>query len=360
MIATPRSDTSTVRDDDRARPGRVTDDWYIVCESRKLRGKAVAVALYDTPIVVFRGEDGTVGALLDRCPHRNVPLSLGAPRGATLECAYHGWCFDRKGSCQSVPGLEGAHDVPGRRVPSFAAREQDGFVWVYATPDVEPVRDPFRFDLVDQREYNTVRSTVEATASVFNTAENALDVPHTAYLHGGLFRSSRRKRSRIEVLVRRWHDRAEAEYIGERRPPGVAGRLLSPQSGTVVHFDRFILPSIVQVEYRLGKTHIVVSAALTPVTDVFTRLFAVISFRTLVPGWLVTPFLYPLAKRIFAQDAAILKRQTDNVRRFGDERFTTTELDVLGPHVLRLLRQAERGERAPVAAPVERKVTMLV
>ena len=32
-----------------------------------------------------------------------------------------------------------------RRVPSFATREQDGFVWVYATPDAEPAREPYRF-----------------------------------------------------------------------------------------------------------------------------------------------------------------------------------------------------------------------
>jgi hypothetical protein len=35
------------------------------------------------------------------------------------------------------------------------------------------------------------------------------------------------------------------------------------------------------------------------------------------------------------------------VERFGGERFATTEVDVLGPHVARLLRAAERGEVRP-------------
>ena len=40
--------------------------------------------------------------------------------------------------------------------------------------------------------------------------------------------------------------------MGEPRPPGIVGRILSPSGGLVTHFDRFILPSIAQVEYRIG------------------------------------------------------------------------------------------------------------
>ena len=36
------------------------------------------------------------------------------------------------------------------------------------------------------------------------------------------------ERNRVEVIVRRWHDRVEAEYVGEPRPEGLVGRLLSP------------------------------------------------------------------------------------------------------------------------------------
>jgi phenylpropionate dioxygenase-like ring-hydroxylating dioxygenase large terminal subunit len=336
------------------------DDWYVACDSRRLGRGPVPFTLMDTPLVLYRDQDGKAAALLDRCAHRNVPLSLGRVRENNIECAYHGWQFDASGDCRAIPGLGGRHEAPGRRVPVHAVRESGGFVWVYATADVEPTREPFRFELLGERGYTTVRSEVRVAASVFNTAENALDVPHTAYLHGGLFRSSRRKRNEIEVVVRRWHDRVEAEYVGEARPPGVVGRLLAPRSGVVTHYDRFILPSIVQVEYKLGTTHIVVSTALTPVSDHDTRLFAVISFRAPVPGWLVTPFLAPLGRRIFAQDARMLERQTETIRRFGGEHFTTTEIDILGPHVYRLLRQAEKGEREPVEKPFERTVRLLV
>jgi hypothetical protein len=128
----------------------------------------------------------------------------------------------------------------------------------------------------------------------------------------------------------------------------------------VEHFDRFLLPSIVQVEYRLGESHLLVSAALTPEEDYLTQLHAVISFKLPIPGWLVTPFLKPIAMRIFKQDAAVLAKQTENIQRFGGEQYVSTEVDVLGPHILRLLRQAERGKLEPVSEPAQKTFAMEV
>ncbi|MCA9684780.1 MAG: hypothetical protein KC457_21525, partial [Myxococcales bacterium] len=45
---------------------RILDDWYVVCTADELaaRGrKPLATRLYDLPIVVFRGADGSLGAL---------------------------------------------------------------------------------------------------------------------------------------------------------------------------------------------------------------------------------------------------------------------------------------------------------
>jgi phenylpropionate dioxygenase-like ring-hydroxylating dioxygenase large terminal subunit len=342
---------------------RILDDWYVVCTSEELdaRGrKPLATQLYGVPIAVFRGATGEVGALLDRCPHRNVPLSDGEVDGAMLRCGYHGWAFDTEGVCRQIPTLCEAAEGKGRAVQRFASREQDGLVWVYATPDVEPVREPYVFRWVRDSRYYSGRESFEVAGTIHAVAENALDVPHTAFLHSGLFRKSG-SGNRIEVVVRRWHDRAEAEYIGEPRPPGVVGKLLAPGGGVVEHFDRFVLPSITEVEYRLGETsHICTVSALTPLTETHTRLTAVISFRLPVPSALVAPVLGPIARAIFKQDARVLERQVENIARFAGEAFVSTQVDALGPQILRLLRNAERGDRAPVETPHEHRFVMEV
>jgi hypothetical protein len=100
---------------------------------------------------------------------------------------------------------------------------------------------------------------------------------------------------------------------------------------------------------------------MTPVADFYTRMFAVISFRVRLPGAVVKRILEPLAMRIFRQDAEILKVQTGSIRRFGGEQFMSTDIDVLGREIWRLLRQAERGEPQPIAdEPVSRRLELMV
>jgi phenylpropionate dioxygenase-like ring-hydroxylating dioxygenase large terminal subunit len=334
--------------------------WYAVCRSRRLRRRPRAVTLLDRPLVLFRGADGAPAALVDRCPHRNVPLSLGSVRGRELECAYHGWRFDAAGVCRFVPGLPEQHRSPARAVPAHAACERDGLVWVWGVEGDVPDRDPFRFPHLGDPAYCTLRSSLHAEASLLDVAENAMDVPHTAYLHGGLFRKRGGTRHPIEVIVRRWSDRVEAEYRGEPRPPGLVARFLAPGGGTVTHFDRFVLPSIVQVEYGLGEeTHWCATAALTPVSARHTVLHAAISYRLPVPGWLVAPVLAPLSLKVFRQDAGMLRRQTENLRKFGGEDYRSTAVDLLGPPIHRLLRNARSGRASPGAdEPVVRTVSM--
>lgn len=323
---------------------RVTKAWYIACHSTELKSRPLRRKILGQPIVLFRGQGGTVGALLDRCPHRGVRLSGGQVRDGQLQCPYHGWEFNTEGRCMRVPALVGEADRPNRCATRFAVREQQGFVWVYAEPGEAPVGEPHRFAYADDPNYLVVRYDVRAKASVHAVAENALDVPHTGFLHAGLFRTDS-NRNRIRCVVERHADRVECEYIGEPRPEGLVGRLLSPSGGVVTHFDRFFLPSIVEVEYRIGdENHIVVNGACTPVDADDTRLYSVTAVRTRFPAWLLRPFVQPVALWIFGQDRGILEEQTEVLHEVGNAAFVSTEIDLLGPHILKLLHRAARGE----------------
>lgn len=320
---------------------KLTRFFYVACLAEELSEKPLARVIAGVPLVLFRSR-GRAAALLDRCPHRNVPLSLGRVLAdGRLECAYHGWQFDCEGICRKIPGLEQAGDARERRAEGCTVREQDGLVWVCPEPGFTPQEQPFSVPDFDAGYARIVR-VVEAEGTLHATLENALDVPHTAFLHRGLFRGG--KKNQIRAVVRRSPDRVETEYLGEPRPSGIAGKILSPQSGTIQHWDRFILPSVAQVEYRLGEgTHFWISALCTPVSDFHTRLYGVAYFKTPFPKHVVRAVLEPVALKIFGQDAVMLKAQSDNVRRFGGERFQSTELDFMGPQIWRLLKQAESG-----------------
>lgn len=339
---------------------RLQNQWFILARSEELREQPLERMLHGVPMVLFRDGSGRASALADRCPHRNVPLSLGQVKHGQLECPYHGWRFDSEGECKHIPSLIGDCAAKARNATAHAVKECDGFVWVYSTPGVVPDKEPYRFALANDRSYTHVHQTVEAEASLYSTTENALDVPHTAFLHKGLFRSESRNLT-ITAVVRRGADRVEAEYLGETRPPGIVGKLLSPSGGMVTHFDRFILPCVSEVEYRIGtENHVLVATAMTPVEDFRTKLYALVAIRTRVPLQVLRPVIEPLAMRIFAQDARILKRQTENIQRFGGEQFASTDIDVLGKHIWRLLRAAERGETLRDELTEEEKRVQLV
>jgi len=340
---------------------RLADQWYVACRSTDLRRRPLARTILDEPLVLFRDGEGRPTALLDRCAHRNLPLSQGRVVDGLLECAYHGWRYGRDGACRLVPGLVGPdEDGKGRVVPSRAVCEQQGVIWVFAGTDT-PRSEPFRFPHLEDARYTTVTADMRVEATLLSTLENQLDVPHTAFLHRGLFRGG--ARHEVTAVVRRFADRVEAEYVGEPRPSGLAGRLLAPEGGTVAHVDRFVLPSISQVEYRLGeRSHLAITNALTPETEFSTRIHSVISFRLPLPGLLVRALVSPVARRIMAQDARILRLQTETVRRFGEERYVSTPIDLLGPHVWRLLKEAEAGHRETVSGEpaVEKRVQLII
>ena len=77
-------------------------------------------------MVVFRDGAGRPRALLDRCAHRNMPLSLGrVADDGCLECCYHGWTFAADGAGES-PGTPKLRT----RADSYEAREAHGVIWV--------------------------------------------------------------------------------------------------------------------------------------------------------------------------------------------------------------------------------------
>ena len=328
-----------------ARPRR---HWYVVCRSHELTTRPLARRIFDTPVVVFRNGEGHPATLLDRCAHRNAPLSEGRVEDGLLACRYHGWQYDSSGRCRLIPTLGHNADGSGRGVEAFATREQDGFVWTYATSGEEPRSEPFRLPHTEDKSYASFIIDYRCEGTLHATLENMLDVPHTAYLHRGLFRGGPLKP--IEAILRRRPGAVEAEYIGEPPPKGLAARILGlggQGGGTLEHFDRFLVPSISQVEYRLGgSSHIIATSLLTPVSDFLTVFSTVISYRLPVPAWLTRLMFRPVVKRIFAQDAAIVGKQTRTVREFGSERYSSTNADLLGPEIWKLLREAEDGHAA--------------
>ena len=61
------------------------DRWYALCPSSFVKEKPVSFNRLGTHLAVWRGTDGKVHALEDRCPHRGAKLSQGTILNDTLK-----------------------------------------------------------------------------------------------------------------------------------------------------------------------------------------------------------------------------------------------------------------------------------
>ena len=72
----------------------VKNAWYVAAWSKDVGRELLPRTILGQQILLYRCEDGTPVALVDRCPHKLAPLSVGRLKGDYVECGYHGMTFD--------------------------------------------------------------------------------------------------------------------------------------------------------------------------------------------------------------------------------------------------------------------------
>lgn len=101
------------------------DYWHPVLRTQDFKNKPLSVNFCGKEIVLFRGEDGLIGAVEDRCPHRRMRLSKGKVQENRLVCPYHGWSYNRSGE-----GISPASPKLRPCVQAYEVIEGYGVIWV--------------------------------------------------------------------------------------------------------------------------------------------------------------------------------------------------------------------------------------
>jgi phenylpropionate dioxygenase-like ring-hydroxylating dioxygenase large terminal subunit len=325
--------------------------WFAGCLSTRLRGAPLPLNLLNRPVVLFRDAQGVARGLEDRCPHRLARLSDGAVKDGALRCPYHGWRFDGGGACIQVPGLVGDPPSPKRCATPIQVAERDGVVWLGADAEGEPPALPLSAD----RAYTTFSGEATLHARLFDALENFLDATHTHFVHPGLIRKEGpRKVVRVQVIPS--GDGVEAVYRDEGTQSGVIARAFGADVDCSI--GRFRLPGTVELDYLAGDTlRMRVGLFFRPGAGETTHVVAVSSGRApRAAAWLVRPAIKLLFRLALRQDARILSRTAENRRRHPEQDYVFTELDVMAPHLLRLLRQGPARGAVPAPREIEMRL----
>lgn len=158
--------------------------WYPVLSARELGERPVAKTRFGRRVVFWRDAQGQAICLDDRCAHRGAALSLGRVVGDSIECPFHGFCYDRDGRCTRIPVEREDWKIPEQlRVPAFTVREGGGYVWTWRGPDAEADTLPPlpRQPLLDGLSYGETRSTWSNHYT--RCIENVIDYSHLPFVH---------------------------------------------------------------------------------------------------------------------------------------------------------------------------------
>lgn len=353
-----RTDDPEVRPIMRFSCGTLHENWYIAARTQDVgRNKPYSSTILEEPLALWRDASGTLAAVIDRCLHRNAPLSAGRVSRGCIGCPYHGWSYDSAGRCVIVPSEGGTrHARPDRKLETFPVVERDGFVWVYmGTPARAPEQSPFAFPAVGGG-WDSYTMVTRFAGDVTDLVENFMDVPHTAFVHSGWFRKASNAKE-AEATVERTADAVLVEYFQPDDSIGFAKRLLNPDGVPMTHTDRFFMPNVTRVDYGWGpRRGFIITSQITPVTTTEAIVYTAITFRFGALNPVARVLLPAYTRVVINQDVKIMAKQTANLNLFGSRRFHGTAADVIHRSIEALRDHALDGEQGDPPRPVSKRI----
>jgi phenylpropionate dioxygenase-like ring-hydroxylating dioxygenase large terminal subunit len=162
----------------------IPNQWYAILESNEVKkGKPVGVTRMGEKLVAWRDSRGRVTVMADQCPHRGVALSVGKLTNDCIQCPFHGFEYDTRGTCSLVPANgRGSEPPKALRVKTYPTCEAHDFIYIWwgeYREDLPPV--PWFESIPDTMVYASLR---DHWANHYARAiENQLDVVHLPFIH---------------------------------------------------------------------------------------------------------------------------------------------------------------------------------
>ncbi|MFK8020449.1 MAG: Rieske 2Fe-2S domain-containing protein [Pseudomonadales bacterium] len=171
-------------------PGHYARGWHIVCFSQELAiGDVKRLHYFEQELVLFRGENGEAVILDAYCPHLGAHLAGTGSRveGNCIRCPFHGWEFDKTGSCSKIPYAKNIPAKAKNALKSWHLSESNGWIALWNDPeDGEPNWQLPQIPDWNVGEFGDWRFNRKVIKSQGREIiENIVDVGHFPSVHGG-------------------------------------------------------------------------------------------------------------------------------------------------------------------------------
>ncbi len=332
--------------------------WYVAAKSDEVSGKKpIRRMILAVPLVLWRSKNREIAVMLDRCNHRNAPLSEGKIIDDCVVCPYHGWTYNPDGQCVNIPS-EGPeqHRIPNKKVQSFPVKEQYGLIWVWMGDDIAPDKELFSMPKWNEKGWKNYYMVTRFSNNVTDLIENFMDVPHTVYVHKGWFRD--RKQICIKTQVERTGDSVLVSYDQPNDSIGFSSWIVNPKKLPLKHTDNFYMPNVTRVDYVYGEEEraFIITSTCTPVRPFETIVYTLISYKL---GWLnplAKLFLPAYTKKVIDQDVWIMDIHGKNIQHFKTQDYKSTQVDTMHLYIESLRNWAESGGVGKEPQPIKKEM----
>lgn len=180
--------------------------WYPIARTPELDEEPVlAITLLGENLALFRSDDGRLGLVSQRCPHRGASLAYGIPEEDGLRCPYHGWKFSRTGQCLEQPAEPADSSFKDRiRVPAYPVQELGGLVWTYLGPEPVPLLP--RWDILVRDDVDRSIGVTHLPINFLQAMENSMDPIHFEWLHAVYGNYVNKRQGKPPVMTPRRHE----------------------------------------------------------------------------------------------------------------------------------------------------------
>lgn len=246
--------------------------WHPVAASVELKTNAdipaMPVRILGENLTLFRCQDGSLGLVADRCPHRGAALYHGMVEDECIRCPYHAWKFDKSGQCVDQPGESPASKLKDKiKIKAYPVQELGGLIWAYLGPLPAPLLP--RIEYMVREDYDHDVGITRVPCNWLQIAENNVDPVHIEFLHM-MFTNYVRSRKGMSTVPLRRHERIDFEVFdyGIIKKRLWEGDREDTPEWTVGHPHLF--PQTTMVSYHNGWVQLQIR---TPVDDTNTNFY---------------------------------------------------------------------------------------
>lgn len=335
------------------------NQWYVAGFETELGAQPLARTLLNRPVVMFRGADGAVAALEDRCCHRSVPLSCGMVEDGGIRCGYHGLLYGSSGQCIEIPGQA---KVPAKaKIAAYPAALRDGVIWIWfgEQPGSVPDREPPRVPAHSNPRYRHKGGVVHYQAPYQLIHDNLLDLSHVGYVHSHTIGGNARVHMEAPTTVTGTENGVRVVRHMPASTPPATYTAAWPFKGLV---DRWQ-----EIDFHVSHLHIFTGAVeqgtdaldnpdrggfhmrgfhgITPETDSTSHYFWTISASSHPDQPDNIGTVYQQTAQTFEEDRVIIEAQYANMRRFGGAPQIDIHVDAGANRARRIVAQLSEGQQ---------------